>query len=256
MYSMARRRTSAENLRASRLVGRVFTRRSFHTTFKNTTDLPLDFIKEVYKFVVPPGVSGVELVVHNISEGCCGRAYPGGHRRVLVRIGPENTFPRKFMAYKGKGYLEHTYRNRNEAVVHIMAHELKHLWQEKHPLRGRVKGSRGQYSERDADAYAIRKVREWRVAHPDNTPLFDPVAVFEPPVNNEKFLVIATGCGEALGIEPETPLMAQRTLLSWPPHIRKNLKIVPEGECERVIGKYSDGSPRERWRLKDERGKA
>jgi hypothetical protein len=33
-----------------------------------------------------------------------------------------------------------------------------------------VWGSRGQYSNRDADAYAIRKVREWRKNH--NIPLY------------------------------------------------------------------------------------
>ncbi len=44
----------------------------------------------------------------------------------------------------------------------VTAHELRHLWQAQHPKGWRVWGSRGQYSERDADAYAIRMLRAWR----------------------------------------------------------------------------------------------
>jgi hypothetical protein len=56
--------------------------------------------------------------------------------------------------------------SREEVLVHIFAHELRHLWQKNHPgKRGKVWGAKGQYSERDADAYAIRKMREWRQMH-------------------------------------------------------------------------------------------
>lgn len=58
------------------------------------------------------------------------------------------------------GYINHMLLSREEALVHILAHELRHLWQKNHPRkRGRVWGARGQYSDRDADAYAIRKTR-------------------------------------------------------------------------------------------------
>ena len=52
--------------------------------------------------------------------------------------------------------------SRIEALVLVTAHELRHLWQAQHPKGWRVWGSRGQYSERDADAYAIRMLRAWR----------------------------------------------------------------------------------------------
>ena len=52
--------------------------------------------------------------------------------------------------------------NRKELFIHILAHELRHIWQAKHKRGWRVWGSRGQFSERDADAYAIHKVREYR----------------------------------------------------------------------------------------------
>jgi hypothetical protein len=62
-----------------------------------------------------------------------------------------------------KGYLPRpALGNRTEALVYVLAHELRHLWQGRVHRGRRVWGSRGQYSERDADAYAIHKLREWR----------------------------------------------------------------------------------------------
>lgn len=52
--------------------------------------------------------------------------------------------------------------NRIEALVYVLAHELRHQWQAIHPKGWRVWGARGQYSERDADAYAIKMLRNWR----------------------------------------------------------------------------------------------
>lgn len=49
-----------------------------------------------------------------------------------------------------------------EALVFVLAHELRHLWQGRVPRGRRVWGARGQFSERDADAYALRMLRAWR----------------------------------------------------------------------------------------------
>ena len=80
------------------------------------------------------------------------------------------------------GYINCLLLSREEAVILVMAHELRHLWQMDHRRRRRITegrrgeegagvwGSRGQYSNRDADAYGIRKVREWRKNH--NTPFY------------------------------------------------------------------------------------
>jgi hypothetical protein len=62
----------------------------------------------------------------------------------------------------GKGYLSMTFLSAEEELVHTLAHEFRHMWQWYYPKRKRVWGARGQYSERDADAYAHRKLREWR----------------------------------------------------------------------------------------------
>jgi len=62
------------------------------------------------------------------------------------------------------GYLPMEFYNRVEALVAITAHELRHLWQAQHPKGWRVWGARGQFSERDADAYALHMLRLWRRA--------------------------------------------------------------------------------------------
>jgi hypothetical protein len=49
-----------------------------------------------------------------------------------------------------------------EALIMLVAHELRHLWQADHPKGWRVYGARGVYSERDADAYALQMLRKYR----------------------------------------------------------------------------------------------
>ena len=70
------------------------------------------------------------------------------------------TRPRRWFATKG--YLSSLNFTWQETMIHLIAHELRHLWQQRIPKGRRVWGARGQYSERDADAYAIQVVRRWR----------------------------------------------------------------------------------------------
>lgn len=63
----------------------------------------------------------------------------------------------------GNGYLPRpALGNQIEAFVYVLAHELRHLWQARVPRGRRVWGARSQFSERDADAYALRMLRAWR----------------------------------------------------------------------------------------------
>lgn len=82
------------------------------------------------------------------------------HTQITIRI---STNEYKFPIYTtgGRGYLSCLLLTPQEALVNVIAHELRHAWQEKHK-RGRVWGARGEQSELDCDAYAIRKVRQWR----------------------------------------------------------------------------------------------
>jgi hypothetical protein len=138
---------------------------------KNHTDFPLEKIREVVRFVKPGDVARFDVRVSNSRHGLAGTAYYAGssyHRErtsvpfVVVRLTPcEAKFPRLHDVGRD-GYLPALLLSREEALVFVMAHELRHLWQHKHPRGWRVWGARGRFSERDADAYAIRKVREWR----------------------------------------------------------------------------------------------
>ena len=127
---------------------------------KNTTIFSKDLIKEVIRFVKPSDVSKFNVEVKHSNRGYSATAFY--HRpRIVIRIG-DNTYPCKFTKREGLGYLESFVFSPTELLVKLIAHELRHLWQCKHPKGWRVWGARGRFSERDADAYAIHKVREWR----------------------------------------------------------------------------------------------
>ena len=54
--------------------------------------------------------------------------------------------------------------SRIEALLWVLAHELRHLWQAASTgkRRGMVYGAKGRFSERDADAYALQMLRRYR----------------------------------------------------------------------------------------------
>jgi hypothetical protein len=138
---------------------------------ENYTNIPNDKIREMISFVRPPGISNFDIKIKNYKFGTHrGRCYPEGcpgyhdtaNPLVVVSITKnEKVFPLYESAKKGSGYINSLLLSR-EALVHVLAHELRHLWHKKIPKGYRVWGARGQYSDRDADAYAIKKVREWR----------------------------------------------------------------------------------------------
>lgn len=137
----------------------------------NFTDIPDELIRKIVRFVKPQDVSNFDLMVKNHPLGTyAGAAYTNGSSYhataspfVVVRIGPKKRFPQPPAPPRGPGYLPDPWvASREEGLVKILAHELRHMWQAKHPKGWRVWGARGKYSERDADAYALRKLREWR----------------------------------------------------------------------------------------------
>lgn len=137
---------------------------------KNTTDYDEKRLREIIKFVKPSGVSGFDIWYKNSEYALAGTAYTEGtsyhntkHPHVVIRVGSDKHFPYRIKAHKA--YLPLDVYTREEAFVYTTAHELRHLWQKKHPRGWRVWGARGQYSERDADAYAIKKLRQWRKEH-------------------------------------------------------------------------------------------
>lgn len=159
---------------------------------RNTSGLSDELVREVIRFVRPAGISNFDVMVKGGSKSFGGMSYAEGsgyHMTadpfVTVKIGPDSKFPLfvrgdrankpggavttyfdgrppKVSKPTTKGYLTLGWIfTRLEALVMVMAHELRHQWQRTHS-RGRVWGARGKYSERDADAYALKMLRAWR----------------------------------------------------------------------------------------------
>ena len=137
---------------------------------QNTTTLDDATVKEALEFVAPPGVSG-DVMLRKTSGTLAGYAYWKGSSyhasaRPFVTLRVGDGFPRGPRPPVGPGYLPTpALGSRVEALVYLAAHELRHLWQARVPRGRRVWGARGQFSERDADAYAIRMLRKWRREH-------------------------------------------------------------------------------------------
>ena len=134
---------------------------------KNYTDIEDETIRAIIRAVKPAGVSGFDISIKNSKHAFRGRAYTEGcayHDTaaplVIVSIGADDKYP--LVVEQHGAYLPMVFYNRIEALLTVAAHELRHLWQAKHPRGWRVWGSRGQYSERDADAYALRMLRAYR----------------------------------------------------------------------------------------------
>ena len=80
-----------------------------------------------------------------------------------------------------KDYIPTLMLSREEALVHTITHELRHVWQvmtesvwDRLPLERHREPHQGVGSDMDADKHAIRKQREWRKLH--NQPIYS-----EPP---------------------------------------------------------------------------
>lgn len=126
---------------------------------RNSTNIPDDTIRAVVRDVCPAGVTGVTVTITNTKDKAArGR---GWKNKALVRV-PTSEWGSRIHWHAHGAYLEHVTGSRMEVLVHILAHELRHCWQSRHPKGYRVWGSRGQYSERDADAYALGMVRKFR----------------------------------------------------------------------------------------------
>lgn len=132
-------------------------------TLRSTTDLPDALVRAIVRFIRPANVTGFSLTVRNTSSWHPhGHAAPRASRSHIVASIPTRQHVTASAAHGA--YLPMPPRTRVEALVVLLAHEARHLWQGAVPRGYRVWGARGQFSERDADAYALRMLRAWRRA--------------------------------------------------------------------------------------------
>ena len=132
---------------------------------KNYTDIDTEIIRELIRAVRPAGISNFDVRVSN-GERFRGRAYYAGSGYpdracpFIVCAIPKIWKPR-VVHEEDQGYLPIAIGSRIEALIVLLSHELRHLWQATHS-KGKVWGARGRFSERDADAHALRMLRRYR----------------------------------------------------------------------------------------------
>lgn len=130
----------------------------------NTTVIAPAKLREILRFVMPPGVHGIRVEVRNATNVHGGAAWVWS-RRIGIRFETGIRYPNFIQPYwRGQLYGKRYWlASLEERVVYIAAHELRHMWQRKARNKaGYAWGARGRYSEIDADSYAIRMTRAWR----------------------------------------------------------------------------------------------
>ena len=136
---------------------------------KNYTKISNSEIKNLIRLVRPTGISNFSVHIKN-SRSWGGRCYWSGCAfsssvtpLIICRVSPALKYPLNPNLRQSPGYLKHikifSYK---EFIAYIIAHELRHLWQAKIKRGYRYYNCRGQFSERDADCYALHKLREYR----------------------------------------------------------------------------------------------
>lgn len=150
-------------------------------TLRNTSTFSNEQVWQALSHVVPAlklkNQKNVDVTVTKKTNGnYTGTCYYNGcgwhntpNPLIITRItSEEKKFPRLTEYESGEGYINCLLLDRMEALVLMLSHEFRHLWQKENEgrsRRGKVWGARGTFSERDADAFAIRKVREYRRHH-------------------------------------------------------------------------------------------
>jgi hypothetical protein len=82
-----------------------------------------------------------------------------------------NNRPYKLIKYRRKtGYLPSLLLTKEEDMIMILAHELRHQWQRRRPPKTQwawgCQGNKTKFAvERDASVYELKKIREWRRIH-------------------------------------------------------------------------------------------
>lgn len=136
---------------------------------RNTSAYPIERARALLAFAAAGWKLGrVDVVLRGRGDGwISGHADIGGwsqasRRRIVVSIGRRWRRTRYQLKY-APGAPELVEGSIDEAVLYVLAHEVRHIIQARYARpRDRVWGTRGQYSERDAEAFGLRVLRRWR----------------------------------------------------------------------------------------------
>lgn len=126
----------------------------------NKTKLSTDYLRALAVAVKPERCTRVKIEFKYTSHRyVCGRA---GGRSIVIKVPRAwGSFPHKHI--DRDGYLGVVCYSQEEDLVYVIAHEFRHVWQCLVPSGWRVHGARNSgYSERDADAYGLHVLRQYR----------------------------------------------------------------------------------------------
>lgn len=138
---------------------------------KNTSGLDIKLVRRIIRFCTPKNLDTqpLSIWIKKSKHAYAGRYY--GYRwtpRVIARVGKKLPTRLRLYQYGQHKGRRHWLADREEVLVYIMAHELRHAWQHRGSLQnssfpvGRVRGGARGYSEVDTEAYAIHTLRRWR----------------------------------------------------------------------------------------------
>ena len=160
----------------------------------NRTQYSTDLLREIVKFSLPSGHQKLRasIVIQNSEKHWDGYAKPFW-QKIVIQVPPRSKLEKQ-MPYRRNGrqrrnllalgYLPVTLNSPEEVILHLVSHEIRHLWQ-KHISKVKWGHSRvlkvphgtvpsrsvadlgnkihfNRRRDRDADAYAIRKLKQWR----------------------------------------------------------------------------------------------
>lgn len=136
----------------------------------NQTRLSDAKLRQIIKFVAPKGIKLPQIIIQEaknpwIIDGGY-HPYDETPAECYLKIAKYTNFPFEMEVTKKekkKGYLGgFKLKNKEEALVYLLGHELRHCYQHQYPNTPRMGIRKHRYSESDADIYAIKKLYEWR----------------------------------------------------------------------------------------------
>lgn len=123
--------------------------------------------RDIIKFANPRGNPLPEIIALKNSKATFYGYYVISEGIITVGIGNFKHFPQRIIRSKPEqkeGYASDFFlRSKEEALLYLFAHELRHHWQRLNPKAPRLGNVRRKYSESDADLFALQKLDKWRL---------------------------------------------------------------------------------------------
>ena len=139
----------------------------------NKTSIPWEMINDIIDYSGPEDLGEFVILVTDSDKDMAGGSdWRGDEFRInhysipFIRIetNPDLEYPFEIKGVENEGYRRYTVLDRNELVMYLIAHELRHLWRAR-----REDVIDRKAAETDSDDYAIKTIEEWRKMRGNST---------------------------------------------------------------------------------------